>query len=116
MLYADLGIKDVRVIGSKENSEIEAVHRLVSEEGIETEYSRTHGAGVHRNAEVFSRIGMWMEALQNGSVLVVDEIESSLHPLLTRHLIEMVQDAAVNTSHAQLILPHMIRDSWILLF
>ena len=36
-------------------------------------------------------------------VLVVDEIESSMHPLLTRHLIEMVQDAAINTNHAQLI-------------
>ena len=46
---------------------------------------------------------MWMEALQNGSVMVVDEIESSMHPLLTRHLIEMVQDEAVNTNQAQLI-------------
>lgn len=26
-----------------------------------------------------------------------------MHPLLTRHLIEMVQDAAINTNHAQLI-------------
>lgn len=34
---------------------------------------------------------------------MVDEIESSMHPLITRHLIEMVQDAAVNTNHAQLI-------------
>jgi len=103
MLYADLGIKDVRVIGSKENSEIEAVHRLVSEEGIETEYSLRMGQESIGTQKFFSRIGMWMEALQNGSVLVVDEIESSMHPLLTRHLIEMVQDAAVNTSHAQLI-------------
>lgn len=33
----------------------------------------------------------------------MDEIESSMHPLLTRHLIEMVQDASINTKHAQLI-------------
>ena len=46
---------------------------------------------------------MWLAALESGSVLVVDEIESSMHPLLTRHLIEMVQDAAINTNHAQLI-------------
>ena len=46
---------------------------------------------------------MWLTALESGSVLVVDEIESSMHPLLTRHLIEMVQDAAINTNHAQLI-------------
>ncbi len=46
---------------------------------------------------------MWLAALESGAVLVVDEIESSMHPLLTRHLIEMVQDAAINTNHTQLI-------------
>ena len=51
----------------------------------------------------FSRIGMWLAALESGAVLVVDEIESSMHPLLTRHLIEMVQDSTINTNHAQLI-------------
>ena len=50
----------------------------------------------------FSRIGMWLAALESGAVLV-DEIESSMHPLLTRHLIEMMQDAAINTNHTQLI-------------
>ena len=46
---------------------------------------------------------MWLAALESGAVLVVDEVESSMHPLLTRHLIEMVQDANNNTNHAQLI-------------
>lgn len=46
---------------------------------------------------------MWLAALESGAVLVVDEIESSMHPLLTRHLIEMMQDAAINTNHTQLI-------------
>lgn len=103
IMYANLGIKDVRVIGSKENSEIEIVHRLVSEGGKATEYSLRMGQESIGTQKFFSRIGMWMEALQNGSVLVVDEIESSMHPLLTRHLIEMVQDADVNVNHAQLI-------------
>ena len=51
----------------------------------------------------FARIGGWLQALENGALLVVDEIEDSLHPLLTRRLIEMVQDKAVNTKGAQLI-------------
>ena len=45
----------------------------------------------------FTRIGGWLQALENGALLVVDEIEDSLHPLLTRRLIEMVQDKAINT-------------------
>lgn len=103
MLYADLGIKNVLVSGSKENPNIMTVHRLVDEDGKESEYSLLMGQESMGTQRFFSRIGMWMEALQNGAVLVVDEIESSMHPLLTRHLIEMLQDTAVNTNHAQLI-------------
>ena len=51
----------------------------------------------------FSRIGGWLQALDSGSLLVVDEIEASMHPLLTRRLIEMVQDSSVNTNGAQLL-------------
>lgn len=51
----------------------------------------------------FSRIGLWLEALEKGSVLVVDEIEASMHPLLTEHLVRMVQDKDINTNHAQLV-------------
>lgn len=103
MLYADLGIKDVQITGSKENPTILAVHRLIDESGKETDYSLRLGQESMGTQRFFFRIGMWMEALQNGAVLIVDEIESSMHPLLTRHLIEMIQDAAVNTRHAQLI-------------
>lgn len=33
----------------------------------------------------------------------MDEIESSMHPLLTRHLIEAMQDKGINNNQAQLI-------------
>ncbi len=51
----------------------------------------------------FFRIGGWLQALENGSLLVVDEIEDSLHPLLTRRLIEMIQDGSINAKGAQLL-------------
>ena len=51
----------------------------------------------------FSRIGSWIQALETGGVLIVDEIEASLHPLLTRHLIETIQDKSINRNQAQLI-------------
>ena len=44
-----------------------------------------------------------MDALNSGVVLVGDEIEVSMHPLLTRHLIEMIQDQTINQNQAQLI-------------
>ena len=51
----------------------------------------------------FARIGPWIEALEKGGILFVDEIDASMHPSLTRRLVEMVQDLSINTNHAQLI-------------
>ncbi|WP_211588811.1 AAA family ATPase [Allorhizocola rhizosphaerae] len=43
------------------------------------------------------------EALRFGSVLLVDEIDASLHPHLSARLIGLFQDVEVNTGSAQLI-------------
>ena len=103
MLYADLGIKDIRITGSKEEPIISALHTLDTEDGTSKGFWLPLGQESVGTQRFFSRIGMWLAALESGSVLVVDEIESSMHPLLTRHLIEMMQDAAINTNHTQLI-------------
>lgn len=42
-------------------------------------------------------------ALDAGQTVVVDEIDASLHPLLTAQLIGLFQDETVNPHHAQLI-------------
>ncbi|MFR9730817.1 AAA family ATPase [Saccharopolyspora sp. MS10] len=45
-----------------------------------------------------------LRALRAGSVLVIDEIDTSLHPLLTSRLIGLFRDERINTRQAQLIL------------
>jgi|GEM_PF-2542502 len=45
----------------------------------------------------------WIDAIKNGRVLVIDEMESSLHPLLVDFLLEYFTNRDVNTSGAQLI-------------
>lgn len=44
-----------------------------------------------------------LEALRTGGALIVDEIDSSLHPKLTSSIIEMFKDADINKFGAQLI-------------
>ena len=51
----------------------------------------------------FTRIGPWIKALEKGGVLFIDEIEASLHPMLTRRLVEMMQNPSINSNRAQLI-------------
>ncbi|WP_157129358.1 AAA family ATPase [Nocardia amamiensis] len=45
-----------------------------------------------------------LDALDHGQVMVIDEIDTSLHPLLTAALIEMFQSDETNPHGAQLIL------------
>lgn len=103
MMLADLGICDIVLSGSAEKPIVSTIHQLIDSEGNQKQYTLLLGQESMGTQRFFSRIGLWMEAMKSGAVLVVDEIEASMHPLLTRHLIEMIQDKAINQSHAQLI-------------
>ncbi len=104
LLIADLGISDVTIRQADGNIPvITTTHRVEDEDGSISYFQlpmEQESAGTQR---FFSRIGGWLQALGNGSLLVVDEIEDSLHPLLTRRLIEMIQDSSINIKCAQLL-------------
>ena len=51
----------------------------------------------------FRLIGPALAALRNGRILLLDEIDASLHPRLSVRLIEMFQDPQTNTRGAQLV-------------
>ena len=53
---------------------------------------------------MFSLIGPWIDALKNGRVLVVDEIDTKLHPKLNEFLIKLFHDETQNKKNAQLII------------
>ena len=106
MLLADLGISDVSiktVAGKKDETVITTTHRMIDENGNTEHFQLLMDQESSGTQRFFSRIGGWLQALENGSLLVVDEIERSMHPLLTRRLIEMVQDSSININGAQLI-------------
>ena len=103
MMLADLGICNVELSGTKEKPIISTVLQLTDDSGEKKQYTLLLGQESVGTQRFFSRIGLWMDALNSGAVLVVDEIEASMHPLLTRHLIEMIQDQTTNQNHAQLI-------------
>ena len=103
MLVADLGIVDIRISDSSDIPQITMVHQLQTADGDVKHYRLLLSQESQGTQRFFSRIGSWIQALEMGGVLIVDEIEASLHPLLTRHLIETIQDKSVNRNQAQLI-------------
>ena len=106
ILLSDLGISHVSVpfISRKnEDAIITTTHPILDENGNRDYFQlrmEQESAGTQR---FFAQIGGWLQALDGGALLIVDEMERSFHPLLARHLIEMFQDSAVNTKGAQLL-------------
>jgi len=52
---------------------------------------------------LFRGAGAWLNVFANGEILLVDEIDASLHPVLTRFLISQFHSAASNPNNSQLI-------------
>jgi energy-coupling factor transporter ATP-binding protein EcfA2 len=57
----------------------------------------------HGTQRLFWLAAPWLDILQKGRVLIVDEIDASLHPVLLRFLVGLFHDPKVNTTNAQLI-------------
>lgn len=51
----------------------------------------------------FAIAGPLLRALEKGALLIVDELDASMHPLLTRRLLELFQSVEANISGAQLL-------------
>lgn len=104
LLLADLGIIDVKINETtKNNPLITTTHRIINNDGSVNYFQLMLEQESSGTQHFFARIGGWLQALEKGSLLIVDEIEKSLHPLLTKHLVEMMLDKSINTNGAQLI-------------
>jgi uncharacterized protein len=68
------------------------------------EYDRLDLAEESSGTQVlFRSAGAWMNVLANGEVLLFDEIETSLHPILIRFLISRFHSGETNPHNAQII-------------
>ena len=121
---ADLGITDLRLTEQEFRPEMipEDIPSEVKEQVIKNlsgekfpELWLKHDAGYAKSTElniseesdgtqkIFALAGPWIDTLQNGHVIVVDELHDNLHPTLVRFLIEQFHDPKVNVGGAQLV-------------
>lgn len=84
----------------KDKTDIEAYQIQTQHKGVVFDFETEESGGTKR---VFSLIGLWIDALKNGKVLVVDELDIKLHHLLNLFLIHLFHDPTQNRSNAQLI-------------
>ncbi len=57
----------------------------------------------HGTQRFFAYAGPVLDILRDGKVLVVDELDGSLHPKLVRFLLHLIQNSKLNKNNAQLI-------------
>ncbi|MBF0516025.1 MAG: ATP-binding protein [Nitrospirae bacterium] len=97
------------LVNEDEINEIAKTMKIVS--GIRTVHDSSKGQitldfdddDSNGTQKMFALSGLWLEVLDKGGVLCLDELDASLHPLLVHHLIEMFHDPKINPKNAQLI-------------
>ena len=95
----DLDIVDFRV-EKKESGGIDIFTKHCID-GVETEIGLfDESSGTQK---LFGLLPFIAESLLTGTVLVVDELDAKIHPLLLRHIIMMFNDMSINRHKAQLI-------------
>lgn len=88
---SDLAVRTVhRLPGSEAHEKKEVIFDLDEHE--------SEGA-----KKLFALAGPVLQALQEGEVLVVDELDARLHPEMTRSIILLFNSRATNPKHAQLV-------------
>ncbi|MDE2465423.1 MAG: ATP-binding protein [Alphaproteobacteria bacterium] len=78
-----------------------ASHKLIDGDGIAKlnfDFAESDGT-----KKLFEYAGAWIKALNEGATLLVDELDRSLHPLMTRFLVQLFHDQKRNVRGAQLI-------------
>jgi AAA15 family ATPase/GTPase len=53
--------------------------------------------------KIFEFAGGWIKVLEDGATILVDELDRSLHPIMTRFLVSLFHDADKNSKGAQLV-------------
>lgn len=87
-------------IGDARVFDVYTTHRLVNtKEKVEFLLS-DESDGTQR---MFAMAGPILDVLKNGYTLFVDELDTSLHPMLARKLLEIFHDPKLNTKGAQLV-------------
>ncbi|MGS3542902.1 ATP/GTP-binding protein [Klebsiella pneumoniae] len=121
---ADIGIDDVLVKKEKFNPEDlpsdmpEDIKKIVISNmkdkdvfDITTVHYNERGEAVnfsleeesHGTQKLFSLAGPWLDSLENGYVLLIDELHDTLHPKLVEFLVELFNSPITNKKGAQLI-------------
>ena len=89
----------------KKSIELDSIHNIYSDKGkivgtINFSFEDRESSGTNK---LFDLSGPIFETLYSGSVLVIDELDAKMHPLISQYIIELFNNPETNPKNAQLI-------------
>lgn len=99
-LSGELGDKNalIRMYETFKHKVYDKNNKQIGVESFSVDESESQGT-----IKLYSLIGPIIDALENGYVLFVDELDSKLHHLITKYIIDLFHDLSININNAQLI-------------
>ena len=93
------------VVTGKKRIEIESVHNLYNQKGVvcgsvNFPFDDKESAGTRK---LFDLSGPIFDTLERGNVLVIDELDAKMHPLISQQIIRLFNNPTTNPHNAQLI-------------
>jgi uncharacterized protein len=79
--------------------DISTIHKTKSGDFIPLEFEDESDG----TKKFFSFVGPWIDTLNKGYILVIDELHANLHPKMVRYLVDLFHNVKTNPNNAQLI-------------
>jgi AAA15 family ATPase/GTPase len=90
-------------LGPIEEFRVTTIHKAHTKGGKETKVPFQLSEESEGTRRLFMLMGLWLDALEHGRVLIIDELDVKLHILLNELLVRLFHDATQNRRDAQLI-------------
>lgn len=96
----------IKSLAGKQGYQVNSKHKTYSADGkatgntISWRFDDRESKGTHK---AFHLSGPILSAIKNGGVLIIDEIEAKMHPLLTLHTVNYFLNKETNPNNAQII-------------
>lgn len=97
--------KIVKTLTGKKQIEVFSIHGIYDDKGIRVadypfQFDKMESEGTKK---IFDLAGPIFETLNRGTILVIDELDAKMHPLISQEIVSLFNDPQRNTNNAQLI-------------
>lgn len=103
--FIDIETAEQESVKGKKIVDMFSMHHIYNADGeiVGKQRFRFNNCESQGTQKLFDLAGPLFASLRNGCLLVVDELDAKMHPLISQHIIELFSKETTNPHHAQLL-------------